>query len=145
MKADPQRWTGYRAGSALVTGKGGGWNGTHARPQANRTGHGGVRLDPRPGLDRRHRDSSDHGQPDQQRLLQRRRRAWRLTPDRPALQAGASLSTMPQPWWRGAVFYQVCLPLGGRLLRASNPRVNRRRELRELAPNSAAWLSSVAG
>ena len=38
----------------------------------------------------------------------------------------------------------VCLPLGGRLLQASNPRVNRRGALLELAPNSAAWLSSVA-
>ena len=39
----------------------------------------------------------------------------------------------------------VRLPLGGRLLLASNPRVTSRGRALELAPNSAGWLSSVAG
>src|SRR6266571_1808713 len=115
MKAELKRWTGYGAASALDAAKGGGWYGKRpARPPAKRTGHGGIRLDPRPGLDRRHRDSSDHGQPDQQRLFQRRRRSRRVTRQRSTL--GHRYRPCPSRGW----------------------------EL-ELAPNSVAWLSSVAG
>jgi hypothetical protein len=39
----------------------------------------------------------------------------------------------------------VRLPIEGRLLLASDPRVDRRHGLLELPANSAVWLSSVAG
>src|SRR5438128_12498550 len=43
-----------------------------ASAPAKRPGHGRICPDPRPGLDCRYRDSFDHGQPDSERLFERR-------------------------------------------------------------------------
>ena len=60
-------------------------------PPSVRAGHGRVRADPGPGLDRRDRDPVDDGQAGQERLFERRRSSGltqtRLATDLPRFRA----------------------------------------------------------
>src|SRR2546430_10653582 len=85
MKAEVERCTSYR--STRSRGRERREVTTYEQPAEppERTRHGRVRPDLGPGFDRRHRDSFDHGQPDLERFLERRRRARGLT--------------FTAPWW----------------------------------------------
>src|SRR3989475_11562242 len=96
MNAEVERCTSYRSNTLSRERKEGDYPYGQPAEPPERPRHGRVRPDPGPGFDRRHRDSFDHGQPDQQRFLERGGRAGGLT--------------LTAPWWGRRAGPTGCLP-----------------------------------